>query len=253
LKREHLIRSAIRTLGFDIIRYGSPSDEAHKFPDLSLQEREVLRQVAGFTMTSIERQVALVQAVRYIVNQGIDGCFVECGVWRGSSMAIALTLSQEGQSNRDLYLYDTFEGMSTPTTVDRSVDGISAQTHLERDVNKINHWCVAGIDDVRSNMDSTGNPKDHIQIIKGPVETTLPSHAPKNQIALLRLDADWYESTRHELIHLFPLMSEGGVLIIDDYGHWEGARKAFDEYFGDLPRKFYLHRIDYTGRLLVKR
>jgi hypothetical protein len=82
------------------------------------------------------------------------------------------------------------------------------------------------------------------------VERTLPAALPP--IALLRLDTDWYESTKHELVHLFPLLQPGGILILDDYGHWQGARQAVDEYLAQLPHSYFLHRIDYTGRLLVK-
>jgi hypothetical protein len=128
-----------------------------------------------------------------------------------------------------------------------------AQTHLDRDVHKTGYWCYAGIDEVRRNMASTGYPTERVHLAKGPVETTIPDQAPSGAIALLRLDTDWYESTRHELTHLFPLLGEGGILIVDDYGHWEGARKAVDEYLGGLARNFYMHRIDYSGRLLVKR
>jgi len=113
-------------------------------------------------------------------------------------------------------------------------------------------WAVADIEDVRRNMASTGYPQDLVRYLKGPVEQTLPALGPPGPIALLRLDTDWYESTKHELMHLFPLVRPGGILIIDDYGHWEGARKAVDEYFAATGRPFFLHRIDYTGRLLVK-
>lgn len=252
------VRRVLHAIGFDIVRY-RPNPEPTNLPpsslsDLSAADRAILGRVAEYTMTSAERQAALVQAVRHIVRQGIDGCFVECGVWRGgSSMAIALALAQEGDTSREIYLYDTFEGMTPPTTFDQTADGISAQTHLELDVDKTGfYWCIAGIDDVRQNMASTGYPEDHIHFIKGPVETTIPEHSPNGAIALLRLDTDWYESTKHELDHLFPLLSEGGVLIIDDYGHWAGARKAVDDYLDGLTRKFYMHRVDYTGRLLIK-
>jgi O-methyltransferase len=85
----------------------------------------------------------------------------------------------------------------------------------------------------------------------GKVEDTFPKDTP-DKIAILRLDTDWYESTRHELIHLYPKLSIGGVLIIDDYGHWEGARKAVDEYINDNTLRILLNRIDYTGRIAVK-
>jgi O-methyltransferase len=250
----NLVQRTFRAFGFEIVRIVQTSEQAHLPPDLSDEDSEIIEKVAGYTMTSVDRQIALIQAVRQLVRRGVEGCLVECGVWRGgSSMAAALTLAQEGDTSRELYLFDTFEGMTNPQTVDRSVDGASAQTLLERDSDKSTSvWAVAAIEDVRHNMLSTGYPKHLMRYVKGPVETTIPSCAPQGPIALLRLDTDWYESTKHELTHLFPLLSDGGVLIIDDYGHWQGARKAVDEYFADYGRPFYLHRIDYTGRLLVK-
>ena len=168
-------------------------------------------------------------------------------------MAAALTLIDERDVSRDLYLFDTFEGMPPPNEVDRTTDGTLARTHLDRDPGKAGLvWAVAGIDDVRRNMESTGYPRDRVNYVKGPVESTVPAQSPKGAIALLRLDTDWYESTKHELENLFPLLSKDGILIIDDYGHWEGAKKAVDDYFDASGRPYYLHRIDYTGRLLVK-
>ncbi|MCW2967337.1 MAG: macrocin O-methyltransferase, partial [Solirubrobacteraceae bacterium] len=105
--------------------------------------------------------------------------------------------------------------------------------------------------DVRNTVLGTGYPPERIHFVRGPVEETLPEHAPE-RLALLRLDTDWYESTRAEMEHLYPRLSDGGVLIIDDYGHWDGARRAVEEHFaanGDAP---LLHRIDYTGRIGIK-
>jgi O-methyltransferase len=250
----HLIRRAFRANGFDIVRYRQESDRIPLPADVNENDRLIIDRIAGYTMTSLERQIALIQSVRYIARNRIEGCFVECGVWRGgSSMASALTLMQEGDTSRDIYLFDTFEGMTAPTDLDKSVNGALAQTQLDRDPKKTGSvWAAAGIDDVRQNMVSTGYPPDHVTYVQGPVEATIPSRAPTGPIALLRLDTDWYESTKHELIHLFPQLSEGGILIIDDYGHWEGAKKAVDEYMATLDQPYFLHRIDYTGRLLVK-
>ena len=90
-----------------------------------------------------------------------------------------------------------------------------------------------------------------VHLIKGMVEQTIPHDAP-DQIALLRLDTDWYESTAHELKHLYPRLANRGIMIIDDYGHWQGARMAVDEFIQAQDFKPFLHRIDYTGRLIVK-
>jgi hypothetical protein len=240
---KNLVRNLVRRLGFDIVRY----------PEVSAQDQSILGQVNAFTMTSLERQLALIDATRYLVRRQVPGCFVECGVWRGgSSMAAALALAQEEDTGRDLYLYDTFEGMSPPTDADKTTDGTLAKTHLDRAKKGTGVWCEAGIDDVRANLAATNYPAERIHLVKGPVEQTIPAQLPSAHIALLRLDTDWYESTKHEMIHLFPLLSEGGILLIDDYGHWQGARKAIDEYLAGQPKHYLLQRIDYTGRLLLK-
>lgn len=223
-------------------------------PDVSESDRRLLARAARFTMTSLERQVALLEAVRYVIRRGVPGDFVECGVWRGgSSMIVAMALEQMGVRDRDLHLFDTFEGMTPPTDADRSLDGVSALSQLnaasKADAESV--WCRAGLDDVRDAMASTGYPMERIHLVKGSVERTLPGAAP-DAIALLRLDTDWYESTRHEMQHLFPRLSSAGVLLVDDYGHWQGVRRAVDEYFAEQGGCHLMHRIDYTGRMLVK-
>jgi hypothetical protein len=98
---------------------------------------------------------------------------------------------------------------------------------------------------------SAGYPEQRIHFVRGPVEKTLPQSAP-DRLALLRLDTDWYESTRHELIHLYPSLSSGGVLIVDDYGEWDGCRRAVDEYFASEAPPVLLNRIDQVARIAVK-
>lgn len=221
--------------------------------DISDTDLSIMKCIESYTMTSIERQIALIDAVRYLVRRGIEGCFVECGVWRGGSiMAAMLTLIDEGASNRNFFLYDTFEGMTPPTDVDITFDGTPAVTHLKNDKYGTGYWCLASLNDVQANLRITGYPEDRVNFIKGPVEQTLPVFAPQEEIALLRLDTDWYESTKHELVHLFPKLRSGGVLLIDDYGHWQGAKQAVDEFLSQTEDQYYMHRIDYTGRILIK-
>jgi hypothetical protein len=205
-------------------------------------------------MTSPERLFSLIEAIRYLSRARIPGSFVECGVWRGGSMmAAALTLLENSDSQRDLYLFDTFEGMSTPTDADVSIDGKSAGALLQspRSTAADSAWCYATLPDVQAALSSTSYPAQRLHFIPGRVEDTLPRQAPQS-IALLRLDTDWYESTRHELEHLYPRLVPGGVLIIDDYGHWAGCRKAVDEYFAAKGILILLNRVDYTGRIAVK-
>lgn len=210
---------------------------------------KIYNEVKPYTMTTMERCYALYKAVEYIVKNNIEGDFVECGVWRGgSSMVILKTLMLHGVKNRKLYMYDTYEGMSEPT----ALDGKEANKEWKAAVvsDETNNWCLSKIDEVRANMQSTGYDINLIELVKGKVEDTIPGVLP-GKLALLRLDTDWYESTRHELLHLFPLLVQNGVLVIDDYGHWEGARKAVDEYFSGNS-KAWMHRLDYSGRLMIK-
>lgn len=137
-------------------------------------------------------------------------------------MAMALTLLQLGSESREIFLFDTFEGMTAPTEFDRTASDELAKTLLEESGER-SIRCVASLDDVMYNLRSTGYPLDNLRFVRGLVERTIPD-LPRKPIALLRLDTDWYESTRHELEHLFPLVQNGGIIIIDDYGHWQGAK-----------------------------
>jgi hypothetical protein len=222
-------------------------------PDFDRTDVELIRAVAPFTMTSPERVVALRQATEYVVRHDIPGDIVECGVWRGGSMmAVALTLLRLQAKPRRLHLFDTYEGMPPPTAWDRSFQDESAASLLAAsDPPRSLVWGIARLDEVKEAMRSTGYDEGNIAFIPGRVEQTLPDAAP-NEIALLRLDTDWYESTYHELVCLYPRLSVGGVLIIDDYGHWQGARRAVDHYLEKYGVKILLNRIDYTARIGVK-
>jgi hypothetical protein len=205
-------------------------------------------------MTSPERVFALRESVKYLVQNKIHGDIVECGVWKGGSMmAVARTLMESGALDRRLFLFDTFSGMTPPTGVDVNFEGTPAAHLLSESTEKSNSsiWAYGGLEEVKRNLRTTGYPEERTVFVKGRVEDTIPEHAP-DRIALLRLDTDWYESTRHELSHLYPRLSQGGVLIIDDYGHWAGARKAVDSYMTEHNLPLLLHRIDYTGRICIK-
>ena len=216
-------------------KYLSKSNTSFQIPlDLDATDVEIIRLAKPLTMTGVERLHALVQAVRYIVRAEVPGDLVECGVWKGGSMvAAAHTLLEMGADDRALWLYDTFQGMPEPTDADVSNRGENAQEKFNAKRNKRgggSDWCYSSLEEVRTNLETTNYPKRLLRFVEGKVEETLPREAP-NRIALLRLDTDWYESTKHELIQLFPRLSRGGVLIIDDYGYWKGCRKAVDEYF----------------------
>jgi O-methyltransferase len=204
------------------------------------------------TMTGVERQWALISALRYLDRGNIPGDIVECGVWRGGNMMIAKHLSRYSHMKRAIYLYDTFSGMSEPTTADSSYQGEDAVELFEK-FKKPTHteWCYASLEEVRSNFESAGLLDEQIRFIKGKVEDTLRDGANvPDRIALLRLDTDFYESTKSELETLYPRLVKGGVLIVDDYGYWRGAKLAVDEYF-EKNHILWL-RIDRSARMTVK-
>lgn len=240
------IRKALASRGYKLMSTAQP--------DLEPEFVALQAEIAPFTMTSKERQHALYAAVNYIERCKIPGDIVECGVWKGgSTMLAARTLMARGSTERSIYLYDTYAGMSEPTPEDVNLHGSAAAGKWEESQQgAINTWDYASLEEVRANVSSTGYPQEKVHYVKGPVEETIPATLPNGSIALLRLDTDWYASTKHELVHLFPLLVPGGVLVIDDYGHWQGARQAVDEYFKETGIPILLNRIDYTGRIAVK-
>lgn len=237
-----------RLFGYEVWNYkeGFP-------PDYEDWIVETIRRVAPYTTTSKERIHALCKAVDYVVDAGVPGALVECGVWRGGSMmAVALSLLRRGRSDRDLYLFDTFSGMAEPGPEDVDFrDDEAVDTWRKLDRGDRNRWCHAPLQEVRHNMEGVGYDESRTHYVEGRVEDTLPERAPE-RIALLRLDTDWYSSVRHELEHLYPRLSRGGVLVVDDYGHWRGARRAVQEYLAENDVQLLLHRVDYTARIAVK-
>lgn len=167
-------------------------------------------------------------------------------------MAAAMQLL-EGGVIKDLYLYDTFAGMTQPTIADKADNELAMAkwTALQRETH--NEWAFSPLDEVRGNMMSTGYPQERIRFIQGPVEETLlVNENLPDQIALLRLDTDWYESTKLELEVLYPRLVNGGVLIIDDFGDWEGSQKATEEYIEKNDLRLLLNKVDRAGRICVK-
>jgi O-methyltransferase len=226
------------------------------YPDLDRDFAPVYRASVECTASSVERLYALYTAVKYLAASGVAGDIVECGVWRGGNcMLAALTLQLLSDDARQVWLYDTFSGMSEPTGRDRDVYGGRA-LDMKHDAfttagRPTPFQFVASLDDVTANMASTGFPADRTRFVEGRVEDTLPGTRPE-RIALLRLDTDWYESTAHAMRHLYPLLAPGGVLLLDDYGDWPAVREAIHECLAEQGEELLLHRIDNTGRIAVR-
>jgi hypothetical protein len=210
----------------------------------------LVRRVQPFTLTTPERIVALRDAVRWIVRAEVPGAIAECGVWRGGSMqVVALTLVELGVTDRELWMYDTFDEMPPPGDEDRDLSGRLVREVIEEAGEADPIYAYLPFDEVRAALEATGYPPERMHWVKGMVEDTIPATMP-DELALLRLDTDWYRSTRHELTHLGPRLSPDAVLLIDDYGHFSGAQQAVDEYLATQP-PVHLHRVDYSARLAI--
>jgi hypothetical protein len=204
-------------------------------------------------MTSNERLFATAMACKYVIDAGIEGDFVECGVWRGGHAIIAAAIFKHYNSSKKVWLFDTFKGMVAPTDFDIQTSNRKRANNKFISNKKENHnsWCYASIQEVRNNFIKR-NLIENIEYVEGDVCETLNSGNLPSAICILRLDTDWYESTKKELDVLYPRLSLGGCLAIDDYGHWSGARKATDEYFENNNNRPFFNYTDYTARSAIK-
>lgn len=190
--------------------------------DDNLRDKGLDWPLFGYTMTGRRRLDALQQCVETMVSERVPGDVVETGVWRGGSMILARALLDVlGESDRVIWCCDSFEGMPVPTTEGESFNGTE-------DFSDVSYLSVS-VEQVKANFSRFGMTVDNVKFLKGWFSDTLPS-APIEQIALLRLDGDLYESTRDALVPLYPKVSKGGYVIVDDYNSWEGCKKAVDEY-----------------------
>jgi hypothetical protein len=225
--------------------------------ELTSNDVEIIKYVIdqGFTMASQSRLVNTLKSCRYVVENNIPGDFVECGVWRGGNGILAKKMFEALGSDKQVWMFDTFEGMTEPTDFDVSaLSKVKAETKYRQTLNESHsEWAYASIEDVKNNCKSSSIDFGGLKFVKGDVCQTLndPDNIP-SAISVLRLDTDWYESTKSELEVLYPILSTKGVLIIDDYGHWEGSRRAVDEYFSEQKYKPLFNAIDYSGRSAIK-
>lgn len=206
--------------------------------------------VKPYTMTSQERILALYDALEHVRNNGIQGDFVECGVWRGGNiLGILEYLNFHNIRNVNVWLYDTFEGMTEPDENDIDIYNRKAKDILN--ITDVKAACP--LEYVKQLLSSSSFPMENIKYVKGDVMDTLNNadNLPKS-ISLLRLDTDFYKSTKKEMDVLYPLLQQNGVLIVDDFGHWAGSKQAIKEYFSSVNKNPYIQQIDYTGIKIIK-
>lgn len=252
------IKTIFKSLGYKINKIETLSSKMANYPiEMSKEERDLVSICEPISMTPPIRMWSVIQAANHVKNNNISGDFVECGVWRGGNLVLMKKLSENLNLNNAIYGYDTFEGMSDPTFEDKDYLGNLVKDYMDatekkNDLRDIHAYCE--LDNVTNNLKERSVDIDsNLHLIKGPVEETLlkDENLPKS-IAILRLDTDWYESTKIELEVLYPRLERGGVLIIDDYGHYKGSQKAVDDYFKSIGKKPWLHFVDYTCRLYIK-
>lgn len=244
-------RTALRDVNVEIAKAISAAPDLHADADFI----QAARRCEELTLTSATAQYALWSAVRYLVPAGIPGALMECGVWRGGSMALsALALLGLGVEDRDLYLFDTFDWRWEQTGPHDGFVGQPQTDAKSTDIGSAHSGQMSSgvtAEEVYKRMTATGYPPERIHCVAGLVQETVPAQAPE-RIALLRLDTDQYDSTLHELRELYPRVAPGGVVIIDDYGKLAGATQATDEYLAEMEHPPLLHRLDTQGRIFVK-
>jgi O-methyltransferase len=249
------INLSLAKLGFEVRRKLNTSVA---FPvEFSQEERALVQRIkeTGLTMASYQRLFATALACKHVGEQGIKGDFVECGVWRGGNSILAASIWSPLESQRSVFLFDTFSGMTRPSEYDVKIsskqEGVATVSPVE--TNDGSAWCFASIEDVRANLMAFGIDPNMVRLVRGDVCETLDitENLPE-RISVLRLDTDWYESTKKELDVLYPRLVSGGILIVDDYGHWAGSKRAVDEYFARMRHRPFFQFTDYTGRCAVK-
>lgn len=214
-----------------------------------MNDTEILNFVIPYTVCDNERILNVIQLVEKVARENIPGDFVEAGVYKGGIiMAMALKCKQLGL-NRKIYAYDTFSGMTQPTEHDVDIHNMRALDLMNKSSGVYSEGihCKSGLEETKANIEKAGY--SNVVFCVGDITKTNLNTIPK-EIALLRLDTDWYESTKFELDHFEPNVVRGGYVIIDDYGHWKGSRKAVDDFLQTHQQTML--PIDYTGRYWKK-
>jgi len=265
---KHVKKSVIKLfhrLGYSIVKN---RPETLNFPvESTAEERALMSEILALdqygltnndrrlSMVSVPRLWSVISAVKYVVKNEIPGDIIECGVWRGGCAIAMASILKANNSKKKLYLFDTFSGITEPGEVDIETSTGTSQIHeyqkrsAVQDTEFVN-WDYGdfNIEKVKCEF-KRRQLTDNVVFVQGDVRKTLFSGMSEPQkLSILRLDTDWYDTTLHEMNILYPRLAKGGVLLVDDYGHYDGARKAVDEYFAKLSKCPMQWVTDYTGR-----
>lgn len=228
-----------------IIKYSKP-----KIKIFNLKTLRLLTKVWPFTMVGCPRLINAYQLARRIDRDRVPGAIVECGVWKGGCAAMMAV----GSKDRPIWLFDSFEGLPEPTPSDGPL-ALDFANNINRGELKSIRRCEGTVDHVNKLFFSILKvKKDRVHTVKGWFQDTLyPEKEKIGPIALLRLDGDWYESTKICLNELYDQVVCGGYVIIDDYFYWEGCKKAVDEFLETRNINSSLVQIDESGVYFIKK
>ena len=215
--------------------------------EISKEEQEILKNISEYALSSQVNQWSIIQSLKYIKSKNLEGSIVECGIYKGGTLLLIIKILKNLGLKKSLYGYDTFEeGFDKLSEHDVDIKGkVVGELKFEDNF-------FPTKDEVVNILKKFGVNNENMPIlIKGKTQDTLQkSENVPEKISFLRLDTDIYEPTINQLEVLFPKLCSRGVLHIDDYGHCPGVRKAVDEYFKN--KNVWLHRVDYTCRILIK-
>lgn len=250
------IKSILKKFNYNLVKKKNEKLD-FLYPEYTNEELEIIETAKLFSMTSYQKLNFLLRSIEYVNNKKLEGDFVECGVWKGGNLILfKKMMTRLNITDKLIYAFDTFEGMTKPTDIDVDIrfDNEKAEDVMKRNIKDYNNHsihCYYPIDKVKENLTNNCKDIENIKLIKGDVlKTLLISRNIPDKISILRLDTDWYESTKIELEILFPKLFKDGILIIDDYGDYFGCKKAVDEYFKD--KKISMFKVDSGGRMLIK-
>lgn len=221
--------------------------------EASNDELKMFEKINEISLTSLPNRWSLYQSLSYIQENNIEGDIVETGVFKGANLVLINDFLNKFNIDKKIYAYDTYEGQPKPSNLDFDYKGNSMIKKFSNSDKKNSNSVYCSLENVKKNIEKySSNNLNKLIFIKGKVEETLrdEKNVP-SQISLLRLDTDFYDSIKKSLEILYPKLIKGGVLIIDDYGHFKGAKIAVDDYFRDK-KSIWMHRVDYTCRLMIK-